>query len=404
MNVNLIKIQNGSITTPRGFKACGVRCGLKQEGLDLALIVSDVSANVAAMFTTNRLRAAPVILSEQRAKVGKACALVINSGNANTCTGEQGLADAKEMTAQVADRLSLPADEVLVNSTGVIGIPLPMEKIRNGIDNACQSLSEDGGKDAAMAIMTTDTKPKHFSVQFEIAGRRCSIGGIAKGSGMINPHMATMICVLTTDVRISTKLLRDALAEAVDVSLNALTVDGEMSTNDAVYLFANGVSGNETITAKGEEYDTFVSALKAVSLALTKELALDGEGATKLVTITVENALSREEALKAAKSIANSMLFKTAIYGKDPNWGRVVQAVGASGSELNPNAVDIYFADILVAKNGGALPFDSEAMLKKLGEKEISVQVSLGIGSHSATVYTCDLTHDYITINADYTT
>ncbi|MCI0495235.1 bifunctional glutamate N-acetyltransferase/amino-acid acetyltransferase ArgJ [candidate division KSB1 bacterium] len=404
MEFNDFKISNGSITSPLGYQACGVRCGIKQLGNDVALLVSDVPSAIAAMFTTNQIKAAPVVLSRQLVQNGKAQALLINSGNANACTGQKGLEDAKEMIALTAQGLNLDSEHVLVASTGVIGMYLPMDLIRNGIFDACKNLSRTGGVDAAKAIMTTDTRPKHFSTEIEIASRICRIGAIAKGSGMINPHLATMIALFTTDVDIQQSLLQEALSECIAETLNAITIDGEMSTNDSVFLFSNGLSGNPKITTKDDSYQKFLAGLKAVSLAITKELAADGEGATKLVTVTVEQAASQEEAFKAAKFIANSMLVKTAIFGKDPNWGRVISAVGASGVTLNSDAIAIRFANILVAENGAAIAFDKVAMKNVLEQKEISISLSLGIGNYSATVYTCDLTYDYIKINAEYHT
>jgi glutamate N-acetyltransferase/amino-acid N-acetyltransferase len=404
MELNNFKISTGSITTPTGYRACGVSCGIKQQGKDLALLVADVPVTIAAMFSTNRVVAAPVILSRQIVQKGTAQALIINIGNANACTGQRGLDDAKEMIDLTARGLNLDPEQVLIASTGVIGVYLPMELIRKGISDACTNLSSTGGKEAVQAIMTTDTNPKHFSIEFEIDGRICHIGAIAKGSGMINPNLATMITVFTSDVSIQQNLLQEALAESVAETLNALTIDGEMSTNDSVFLFANGLSGSPKITSKNENYQKLLAGLKAISLAITKALAADGEGATKLVMVMVEQAASQTEAFKAAKSIANSMLIKTAIFGKDPNWGRVISAVGASGVVLNSDAIAIRFADIPVAENGAAIVFDKSAMKDALEQKEISIFISLGVGKFSATVYTCDLTYDYIRINAEYHT
>jgi len=398
------KLDPRCITAPRGFKACGIRCGLKQKGKDMALVVSDRPATIAAMFTTNRLPAAPVILSRKRAESGVAQAVVINSGNANACTGERGHADAEEMAALAAKNLDIDSMHVLVASTGIIGVPMRMDVIRAGIETACRSLSPSGGEDAAHAIMTTDTRPKHFVVEFTLDGKSCCIGAMAKGSGMINPQVATMICVLTTDVAIEPALLREALADSVMQSINSLTVDGEMSTNDAVFLFANGAAGNEVIKSKDKNYQTFLSALQSISMSVAEALAADGEGATRLVRVSVEGAKSRDEAIRAAKAIANSLLVKTAIFGKDPNWGRVISAVGASGVALDPAAIDIRFADILVAKNGAAIAYDKAAMTKALEQKEIAIRISLGAGQEFAKVLTCDLTYDYVKINADYHT
>ena len=392
------------VTSPRGFKACGIRCGLKTRGKDLALLVSDRPAAVAALFTTNRLPAAPIHLSRQRARAGVARAVLINSGNANACTGERGLADAGEMTGLVAKDLDLDPRQVLVASTGIIGVPLRMAAVRAGVKKACRSLSPDGGEDAAHAIMTTDTRPKHFVVRFAIDGKPCRIGAMAKGSGMINPRVATMICVMSTDAAIQPALLREALTNSVGQSLNALTIDGEMSTNDAVFLLANGAAGNQLIRRRDKNYRIFSSALQAILTSVAEALAADGEGATRLVKVTVERAKTRKEALTAAKAVANSLLVKTAIFGRDANWGRVISAVGASGVALDPGAIDIRFAGLLVAKRGAAIVYDAAVMTKALEQKEIAIRISLGVGRESARVLSCDLTHGYIKINADYHT
>ena len=404
MQTKTLEITNGSVSTPIGFRAAGVHASIKQTGPDLALIMSDTPCAVAAMFTTNQVPAHCINLNKSKITSGVGQAIVINSGNANACTGEQGRLDAIEMAERTAAGLSLTPDLVYVANTGIIGSQLPMDLVRRGIDKACCSLTPQGGVDAAWAIMTTDTRPKHFSLQFDLGDSTCTIGVIAKGSGMINPNMATMICVFTTDVAINQEMLREALKETVDVSLNMLTVDGEMSTNDCVFLFANGAAGNQEITSKDKLYRQFRDALRQLAIAMTKEIALDGEGATKLVIVTVDGAKSHQDAVEAAKSIANSNLVKTAIFGMDPNWGRVVQAIGASGAQVNLDTFSIRFADIPVAENGGRIEYDSLAMHVALQNKEIPIHADLGCGSSSATVYTCDLTHDYITINADYHT
>jgi glutamate N-acetyltransferase/amino-acid N-acetyltransferase len=392
------------ITAPKGFKASGVRCGLKQQGPDLALIYSDVPCPAAAMFTTNRLAAAPVLLSREHAENGQAQAVLINSGCANACTGERGLADARETISLTASRLGIPESDILIASTGVIGKHLPMEKLRIGIDPACDNLSYNGGSDAALAIMTTDTRPKSIAVEFTLGNKTCRIGGMAKGSGMIQPYLATMISTLTSDVAISPELLKEALAESVSESFNILTIDGETSTNDCVFLLANGLSGNERIETRDEDYTVFLTALKQITLALTRELALDGEGATKLLQVNVQGASDSAKARIAAKAVANSLLVKTAVFGKDPNWGRVISAVGASGVQLDPNAVEIRFAGLTVAQNGGAVTFDEAAMHDALEGREIRIDIQLGIGTGSAAVYSCDLSYDYVRINADYHT
>jgi glutamate N-acetyltransferase/amino-acid N-acetyltransferase len=300
--------------------------------------------------------------------------------------------------------MHIAANEVLVASTGIIGHFLAMDLIQPGIIKACHSLSPSGGIEAAHAMMTTDLKAKHFAAEFELDGQRCRIGGIAKGSGMINPSLATMICVLTTDVGIDSSLLHAALSQAADKSLNSLTVDGETSTNDIVVLLANGESGNKKILADSEEYKLFVAALTEVSVALAKSIARDGEGATKLVTVNVQGARNQIEAQKTAKAIANSMLVKTAIFGQDPNWGRVVSAVGAAGIGMQLDKLSVEYAGISVFVHGCAREYDQQKMRLAMAQAELDIRVFLGAGEASATVYTCDLTHGYITINADYHT
>ena len=396
--------KSGSVTTPGGYRACGIRCGLKEKGKDLALIVSDSPASAAALFTTNKLPAPCIEISRRIISDGRARALVINSGNANACTGEQGKKNVLVMIERTAEGLVLDKDQILAANTGIIGVPLPMDILLHGISIACTSLSPQGGIDAAQAIMTTDTIPKHGAVEFDVHGKRCRIGAIAKGSGMINPNMATMICILTTDIAIQSDLLRKALIEASDTTLNALTVDGEMSTNDAVFLFANGTCGNEKILSVNKDYRSFVDALTILTRQITLDLARDGEGATKLVTIRVTDAVSADEAKIAAKAIANSMLVKTAIFGQDPNWGRIVQSVGACDVSMNADRLNILFDDVVVLQKGKASDFAADRVRKILKQGQLLITVSLGVGEKEATVYTCDLTHDYITINADYHT
>ncbi len=405
MQTRKFKIEKGSITTPKGFRAAGVHARIKQKGPDLALIMSDTPATLGAMFTTNKVPAHCINIDRAKAVSGQGQVLVINSGNANACTGEQGRLDAEEMIDRTAKGTSTDPDLVYVANTGIIGEKLPMDLLRKGIDKACCSLTDDtGGVDAAWAIMTTDTYPKHLSVTFKLDEKPVTIGVIAKGSGMINPNMATMICVFTTDAAIAPEMLQQALKETVDVSLNMLTVDGEMSTNDSVFILANGAAENPVISEKDKNYQIFQNALETLGIEITKLIALDGEGATKLVIVTVEGAKTYDDAVKASNSIANSNLVKTAIFGRDPNWGRVVQAIGASGAEVDLDSFSIQFAGISVAENGGSINYDSLEMHVALQKKEVHIHADLGVGKESATVYTCDLTHDYISINAEYHT
>ncbi len=399
-----LKTQTGHVTSPHGFKACGITAGIKQHGPDMALVHSEKTCTAAGLFTTNKVKAAPVDFSIKQLADGRAQAILINSGNANACTGVQGERDAAEMAGLTADLLHIAQADVLVASTGIIGHHLPMDKVRNGIKKACSSLSANGGKDAARAIMTTDTVPKYASVAFEIDGVPCRIGGMAKGAGMICPDMATMIAVLTTDIAIDPKLLKHALQQTTAVTFNSLTVDAETSTNDCLFILANGMAGNQPVTTGGPELDIFTGALRDLALELTKKLALDAEGATKLVTVTAEGAADDRQAQHAARAVADSMLVKTAIYGRDPNWGRVVSAVGACGVEMDPSVLAVSFAGIPVLQNGHRVDFDKSHMAQKLQQKEIEIRISLGAGNGCWNIYTCDLTHEYITINAEYHT
>ncbi len=394
----------GTVTSPRGFQASGVYCGLKRKNKDICLLLSDVPATVAGMFTTNKVPAHCVVYDKEIVESGTAQALIVNAGNANCCTGERGRRDNLAIAEKTAALLSLNPATVLVLSTGVIGEPMPMNKIKNGIALAVEALSYDGGVEAARAIMTTDTVPKHFSVEFELDGKTCTIGAMAKGSGMIHPNLATMFGIFTTDVDIDSQLLDKAFRAAVNDSFNMMTVDGETSTNDTVLILANGMAGNQKLTQKDDAYKKFAAALDQIAKEAAKSIAEDGEGATKLVTVTVEGAASKDDAVTAAKAIAKSLLVKTAIFGKDPNWGRVVQSAGASGVDINLQKFGVEFAGVKVAENGGAIPFDREETIHMMESKDIQVKIDLGVGSATASVFTCDLTYDYVTINAEYHT
>jgi glutamate N-acetyltransferase / amino-acid N-acetyltransferase len=395
---------DGSVTSPKGFRADGLHCGLKDEKPDLALIISDTLASAAALFTTNSLPAAPVVLCKNQVESGVAQAILINSGNANACTGDRGRHDARQMIEWTAKALHINPDNILIASTGVIGHYLPMGIIKNGIARIGSSLSNNGGERAAQAIMTTDTRPKYRAITFDLHGIPVTIGAIAKGSGMIQPDMATMICALTTDIAIDSLLLKNMLKHISSCTLNALTIDGEMSTNDCVLILANGQSGAPKIESKNEDYEAFEKALYRLLLKITLMLARDGEGATKVITITVLNASSEHDARKAARAMANSMLVKTAIYGQDPNWGRLVSAVGSAGVRIDPNGFEIRIAGITVARDGCAIEYDEEKMQQALAKKELTIDMSLNSGSFKSQIYTCDLTHEYITINAEYHT
>jgi glutamate N-acetyltransferase/amino-acid N-acetyltransferase len=400
--VEKIEIEAGNATSPKGFRAAGVHCGIKREKPDLALLVSDVPASVAGVFTTNKVKAAPVRYTQAAVARGRAQAIVVNSGNANACTGEPGLADATEMASLSAAALDVDPDLVLVASTGVIGVPLPMEAIRAGIPRAARALGPDGDA-AAEAIRTTDRYPKTAAVRLEIGGVTVTIGGMAKGAGMIHPNMATTLCFLTTDAALPPAVLRLALARAVADSFNSITVDGDTSTNDTVLLLANGRAGGPTIT-NGSELKHFTAGLTAVASELAKMVVRDGEGATRLVAIEVSGAVSDVEAHQAAMTVANSLLVKTALHGGEPNWGRILAALGRSGVDMAEEKTDVLFGDLEVVHGGLGVQGVWNAAAAALEEKEITVKIRLGIGSGAARVWTCDLSEEYVRINGSYTT
>lgn len=395
---------NGGVTAAKGFKAAGVRCGIKQKGPDLAAVYSDAECSVAAVFTTNAFKAASVVINMERLRSGKARAVVANSGNANACTGEKGLRDAREICRIAGDLLDVPEEQVYNASTGIIGVALPMDKIEAGVREAVANLSVDGGESASLAIMTTDTVPKTSAYEIEIGGRTVRVGGMCKGSGMICPNMATMLCFITTDATISPALLQKSLASSVERSFNSLTVDGDGSTNDSVLLLANGMSGCAEITEGTAEFVALDKALAQVCLDLATACARDGEGATKYVEVQVVNAASYQDAKAAAMTIANSPLVKTAIFGEDPNWGRVLCAAGRSGALVVPAKTTLHFGDVKIVEKGEPLKLDPEAARKPMLEKELTITVDLGVGEESATAFTCDFSYDYVKINAEYHT
>ncbi len=397
-------VLTGGVTTPRGFRAAGVRAGIKASGdLDLALLVSDRPAAAAAMFTINRVQAAPVLVSRENLtrSGGVVRAIVINSGCANACTGDGGKRVAQEMAAETARLLECPVEQVLVASTGVIGVGLPVEKIRAGLPAALRALAADQGSTAARAIMTTDPFPKEAAARTKIGDRDVLVGGMAKGAGMIEPMMATMLAFVTTDAAVPRPLLDRALRDAVRDTFNAITVDGECSTNDMVTLLANGESG---ATVDEASYGTFVGALRAVCLELAISIVRGGEGATKLVTVNVTGALSPDEARRAAKAIANSPLVKTAIHGGDPNWGRLIAVAGRAGVEFELTRAAVAIGPTVLFKDGTPHDENAPRAAEYLKGKEIVVEVDLGAGRASSTVWTCDLSADYVRINADYRT
>jgi len=393
----------GGLTSPLGFKACGVAAGLKRSGKpDLALLVSDTSASVAGVFTTNQVQAAPVLVSRERVAAGVLDAVVINSGNANACTGEVGLRDAEAMCRGVAEVLDLAPTRVAVCSTGVIGVPMPIDDVLGALPGAASLLDRSGGADLAGAMMTTDTFRKEAAVRCAIAGREYTIGGAAKGAGMIRPDMATMLCLITTDAPLTPAACKVALKSAVGHSFNRITVDGETSTNDTVLMLANGSAGGDDIGPGDPGFDILSDAVACVCSKLARLIVEDGEGATKFIEVTVTGAVSDEDAATAATAIAQSPLFKTAIFGQDPNWGRVMSAVGASRAKIDPDTIEVRFGDVVLASRGVAVPFDEDKAAAALTGREVSVRVDLGVGDGEACVWTCDLTYDYIRINAEY--
>lgn len=397
----------GGITAPQGFKAAGVHAGIKKNGNeDVGLIYSTVPAAGAAMFTTNKMAAAPVQVSRQAIERGAARAIIVNSGCANACTGEQGLKDAQVMALETAKALNIDACEVLVASTGVIGVPLPMDKVKAGITQAAAALSENGHEAALAAIMTTDTFKKSCAYEFKLDGKTCKIAGIAKGAGMIHPNMATMLSFITTDAAIAPAILKKALSEAVELSFNMISVDGDTSTNDMVTVLANGQGGNELITSTDSPaYQEFYAALKVVCTELAQLIVRDGEGATKFLEINVTGAGSFADAKLAAMAIAKSPLVKTAFFGQDPNWGRILCAVGYSGAKSEPEKTSLDIGGLTIVSNGqGAAGFDTDKLKEVMAAKDIAITVSLGMGEASATVWTCDFSYEYVKINGEYTT
>ena len=400
----------GSVCAPMGFLAAGVHCGIRKNRTkpDLALIVSNVRASAAAVYTTNLVKGAPLIVTKAHIDDdGLAQAIICNSGNANTCNAD-GIEIAEEMAALTAAELGIQPRDVLVASTGVIGERLDIQPIKEGIPVLAKTLSAVDWTDAAEAIMTTDTHPKTVAVEFELGGHVCRIGGMAKGSGMIHPNMATMLVFLTTDVAISPEMLQKALSTDVAGSFNMLSVDGDTSTNDMVAILANGMAGNKPITRKNKDFTTFMTALNSVMISLCKSIAGDGEGATKLLECAVTGAPDLATARIAAKSVICSSLVKAAMFGADANWGRVLCALGYSGAKLDVDKIDVAFVSpagrVEVCKNGAGIPFSEEEAKAVLLEKEITIEVKLGDGNVSATAWGCDLTYDYVRINGDYRT
>ena len=403
-----IKYIDGGVTAPNGFLASGIHCGLKKSNLqkDLALIYSEVPATAAGMYTKNKVKGAPIYITKDHLTNKKAQAIIINSGNANTCNGDDGLNKAKKMTSLQAKELKLKADDILVASTGVIGVPLNIDAIKNGIPLLTEKLSKDGYDDASSAIMTTDTFKKQLAVEFYLGDKKVTIGSMAKGSGMIEPNMGTMLSFLTTDISIAPELLDEALKSSVTVTYNRVSVDGDTSTNDMILVLANGLAENPTITEKNDDYYTFVEVLTNLNTIMAKNIAKDGEGATKLLECQILGSKTEEDAVVLGKSVINSSLVKTAMFGSDANWGRILCALGYAKIDFNPEKVDVSFessaGSIKVCEAGSSLPFDEEIAKKVLNENEIVIKVNLFLGDHDAYVWGCDLSYEYVKINGDY--
>jgi glutamate N-acetyltransferase/amino-acid N-acetyltransferase len=395
---------SGSVCAPQGFRAAGVAAGIKPSGgLDVALIVSDRPATAAAVFTTNRVCAAPVIVSREHLQDGRARVVAVNAGNANAVTGSRGMDDARRMAQVAAEAAGVPVDEVIVASTGVIGRFLPMERVESGLRAAGRELSAQGDGQAARAIMTTDTRPKEVAVEIAVEGRPIRIGGMCKGSGMIAPNMATMLAFLTTDAEVWPEVLQPALLAATERTFNCVTVDGDCSTNDTLAILANGASGVR-VAPGSPAHAAFCEGLLHVCTHLAKELARDGEGATKLVEIEVRGAPTTVEARQVGLSIANSPLVKTALFGNDPNWGRILCAAGYSGVSVDPARIALTLCGVPLLRDGAPVPFDEATTSQAMKAPQVRVELDLGLGEQSSTVWTCDMSYDYVRINAEYTT
>jgi glutamate N-acetyltransferase / amino-acid N-acetyltransferase len=405
--VSMREVEEGSVTTPTGYRAAGVACGIKESGTkDLALIVSDRPAAAAAVYTRNRVQAAPIAVDRRHLEDGSAQAVILNSGNANACTGAPGEADAERMCALSARQLGFAPTDVLVCSTGVIGVPLPMDLIESNIAPLVEALSATGGISCAEAMMTTDTVAKHVAVEIEIDGQVVSVGGVAKGAAMISPNMATMLAVVCTDADLPATQLRELLVEAVGRSFNCVTVDGDMSTNDTVIALANGASGvgqRDTPLAKGPARQLY-EAMEHVCRHLARAMAADGEGASKLIHIRVSGGGNEDEARQVGLAVANSSLVKTAAFGNDPNWGRILCAMGYAGVDIEPAHVDVALCGTTIYTAGAGASYDAESLSEAMKEKEITIDIDLAMGSATAEIFTCDLTYEYVRLNAEYTT
>ncbi len=404
-----MKMIEGGVTAAQGFVAGGIHCGVRKNKSkpDLAMIYSESPCTAAAVYTRNLVKGAPILVTKENLKNGQAKAVICNSGNANTCNAD-GVEKARAMCELTGKALGIDPQDVVVASTGVIGQPLPLEPIAAGIPELAKTLSPEGSLGAATAIMTTDTIPKEAAAEVEIGGKTVRMGGISKGSGMIHPNMATMLCFVTTDCAITPEMLDKAIHQVTDCTFNMISVDGDTSTNDTFAILANGAAGNQEIQEEGADYDAFVEALEAVCRKLSKLMAGDGEGATKLLVCKVEGASDMLTAKTVAKSVICSTLFKAAMFGADANWGRVLCAIGYSGADVDVEKIDVSFrsqaGQVDVCVNGAGIPFSEGKASQVLGEKEIEILIHLHLGQVQAEAYGCDLTYDYVKINGDYRT
>ncbi len=404
-----MKMIEGGVCAAKGFKANGIHCGIRKNRSkrDLALIFCEKQCSAAAVYTTNLVKGAPLTVTKKHLENGKAQAVICNSGNANTCNAD-GIEIAEKMSDLLAEKLGITANDVVVASTGVIGQPLDIKPIADGIEPLAGGLSENGGEFAAEAIMTTDTVKKEVAVEFELSGKTCRIGGIAKGSGMIHPNMATMLVFITTDASISPEMLRKALSGDIADTFNMISIDGDTSTNDMVTVLASGMAENTEITEQNDDFKIFMKALNTVTVALCRMIAGDGEGATKLLECEVGGAKDKQTAKTVAKSVICSSLLKAAMFGADANWGRVLCAIGYSGADVDVDKIDVAFkskaGQIEVCKNGSGVDFSEDMAKKILSEKEIEILVYLNSGEQKSTAWGCDLTYDYVKINGDYRT
>ena len=398
-------LEGGTVTSPMGFTAGATYAGIRtytEDKLDLGILCSESVCTVAGTFTTNKVKSPTVVMNQQRVAAGRAQAVVINSGIANACVGEQGMTDAVEMAALAAARLGLEPELALACSTGLIGVELPMGLIRSGVKSI--EMSEDGGHDLARAICTTDTVSKEASVSFEVDGVTYTLGGISKGSGMVHPNMATMLAFLATDASVEGGFLQESLSRSVDTSFNMISVDGDTSTSDTVLLLANGAAGGSAIDASSPGADAFQAALDAVCTYLAKAIARDGEGASRLIEVVVDHAMSESDARIAARSVASSMLVKSAIHGADPNWGRILVALGYSGAEVTEELVALHINDVCIMEGGRPIPYFKDAVVLSMSGPDVSLRLDLGLGDACATAWGCDLSEEYVTFNSAYTT